>query len=404
MFVFAVEKKFFIKYNLPSKKDTRNENRKDTIMSSTKWEYKKRVGIGHDPQTGELIRKWIYGHSKGEFEANKIEAIQNFKAGHNKTSITWEQYSAEWLTLKRQTIKSKSADNYENVLKNHLQPLNKIELLKLTRSDFQKCINLKWNNKRLCNKDIRTVIRQVIDSAIADNLIDKQIYVGLSYPSIKEIDRQEDTKVWRRPLTIEEIRTLAQLNLREDARTLVFLLNTWGLRPQEACALTPQKIDFKNKIITIDQAIEWGNDNLPKLSGTKNGKVRILTIPDFAVEELKELCLKVKNCNCQFLIQKNNEAVHKSWLQKQKNYIQKQMEQAMGHPCEPGFRLYCFRHNYATRVLYYGAYKSGAISLKECAYIMGHTEEMFLKNYSHLLHEEEKEKAAVALNKFAIKI
>lgn len=371
---------------------------------STKWEYKKRVGIGHDPQTGELVRRWIYGHNKAEFEANKIAAIQEFKTGHDKTSITWGQYSREWLSLKRQTMKSKSADNYENVLINHLKQLNKIEMSKLTRSDFQKCINLKWENKRLCNKDIKTVIKQVIDSAIADGFIDKQIYIGLSYPTKKEIDNKEEEKTWRRPLTTEELYFLAQLKLREKPRALIFLLNTWGLRPQEACALTPQKIDFENKTITIDQAIEWGNDNLPKLTGTKNGKVRVLTIPDFAIEELKELCWKVEGCSCQFLIQKDNEAVHKSWLQKQKNYIKKQLEEAMGHPCEPGFRLYCFRHNYATRVLYYGAYKSGAISLKECAYIMGHTEEMFLKNYSHLLHEEEKEKAAAAINEFSIKI
>ena len=369
-----------------------------------KWEYKKFAVLGHDPATGKIVRKWIYGHTKAEFEINKRRAIDDFEKGHIKEKITWGQYSRQWLALKRQVVKNKSADNYENVLVNHLSNLDVLEMSKITRTDLQKCINASWEKRRLCCKDMKTVIKQIIDAAVADNVMDKQIYIGLKYPTKREADNIAESKVWRRPLTLEELRFLAQLELRASARAIVFLISTWGLRPQEACALTPDKIDFANKTITIDQAIEWGNDNLPVLTSTKNGKVRILTIPDFAIDELKELCWKTEQMDCPYLLQKNGEAIHKSWLQKQKNYIQEKLEAAMGHPCEPGFRLYCFRHNYATRVLYYGAYKSGAISLKECAYIMGHTEEMFLKNYSHLLHDEEKENAIAAINKFSIRI
>lgn len=373
-------------------------------MQNTKWKHKKNVVLGHD-RTGKIIRKWIYGNTLAEFDTNKRKAICDFEQnGTNKPdNITWGKYSQEWLDLKRQTVKSKSADNYANVLVNHLSNLDVLEMSKITRTDLQKCINASWEKRRLCCKDIKTVIKQIVDSAIADNVMDKQIYIGLTYPTVKEVDRVDESKKWRRPLTLEEIHFLAQIELRPSARALVFLLNTWGLRPQEACALTPDKIDFTNKTITIDQAIEWGNDNLPVLAGTKNGKIRVLTIPDFAIDELEELCRKTKQM-CPYLLQKNGEAIHKSWLQKQKKYIQEKLEAAMGHPCEPGFRLYCFRHNYATRVLYYGAYKSGAISLKECAYIMGHTEEMFLKNYSHLLHDEEKRRAADAINRYTIKI
>lgn len=372
-------------------------------MQDAKWKYKKKVVLGHD-RTGQMIRKWIYGNTQAEYEKNKRKAINDFEKNNVRDKITWQAYSRQWLDLKRQTVKSKSADNYENVLVNHLTDLDNIAMSEITRTDLQRCINAKWEMRRLCCKDMKTVIKQIIDAAIADNVMDKQIYIGLKYPTAKECDHIDDSKKWRRALTTEEIHFLAQLELRPSARALVFLLNTWGLRPQEACALTPDKINFTNKTITIDQAIEWGNDNIPKLVGTKNGKVRVLTIPDFATSELKELCRKTEQTGCDYLVQKDGDAVHKSWLQKQKNYIQAKLENAMGHPCDPGFRLYCFRHNYATRVLYYGAYKSGAISLKECAYIMGHTEEMFLKNYSHLLHAEEKEKAADAINRYAIQI
>jgi integrase len=50
--------------------------------------------------------------------------------------------------------------------------------------------------------------------------------------------------------------------------------------------------------------------------------------------------------------------------------------------------MYSFRHTYATN-LYYNAVKPGIISTKKAAQIMGHSEEMFIKRYTHLDDDKE---------------
>ena len=365
------------------------------------WKYEKKVTLGLDSTTGKVKRKLIHADTKTGLECAEIEAKLEWNKSHSKKDMTWLNFSRQWLkNCCEGRVSTKCLKNYTDCLNNHLSPLDNIVMRNLTSSQIQKCINDCWNMIRTC-REIKTVVRLIIKHAYSDGLIDRDLYSDLKFPTKKAVTVPLNNK--KRPLTEDELKVLPTLNLTPLAKKLVFLLATFGLRPQEACALTPDKVDFTDGEIIIDTAMEYIGKgmNQPNPKGTKNGKVRHIPIPKHAINELQSMCDELVDCECKYFIQYKGQPIHLSMLQKRTVEIRKAFTEALGYKQEDGFSLYTFRHNFATRVLYYGAYKNRYLSLKGCAYLMGHTEEMFLKTYSHLIKEEEN--SVEALDAFSVK-
>ena len=97
----------------------------------------------------------------------------------------------------------------------------------------------------------------------------------------------------RRAPTDEEIKTICKSTDAPFGFFPFFLLCT-GMRKGEALALTVDDIDFDNKEITISKSITHVDGSKPSVKSPKNGKTRIVPIPDVLMKPLQEFC-KGKN-------------------------------------------------------------------------------------------------------------
>jgi integrase len=69
---------------------------------------------------------------------------------------------------------------------------------------------------------------------------------------------------------------------------------SFGLRIGEVCGLAWSNLDLINRVAVIDQVVTWHHTTWePSIKKRpKNGKVRVLVIPEFLVRELEKLKLK----------------------------------------------------------------------------------------------------------------
>ena len=106
-----------------------------------------------------------------------------------------------------------------------------------------------------------------------------------------------DAKQPVRSLTQKDLRRFFEA-LKEQKNPLYFPIALTqfclGLRIGEACGLHWKDIDLENKVIKIESTIVWDHENWqPRIKPSpKNGKARILVMPDVLVSELAALKAK----------------------------------------------------------------------------------------------------------------
>ena len=156
-------------------------------------------------------------------------------------------------------------------------------------------------------------------------------------------------------------------DLNESDRLFLDILITFGLRPAEALALTPADFDQKNGVLHVTKAVEMGNDGSAKIKSTKTGISRDIPLPAGFRNPPKTTFY--------LFTRKDGQLVNKSAYRRMSERILKAVD-------VPGITLYAFRHRRATDLYYLT--QNGTISTKQAAALMGHSEEIFIKTYSHI--------------------
>ena len=246
--------------------------------------------------------------------------------GKNSKKINYQEWILEWLEEKKNYVKESTYANYSNIIHNHLIPeLGNYYLDDISNKMLQQLIINKYHTGRLDNngglsdktiRDIGTVIKLSMKSAIKDNLIN-YIDLDFNYPKnainnkIHFFSKNEQRKI------IEFC--LNNLNIK----SVCILLSLYsGIRIGELCALQWQDIDFKKNIIHIDKTLQ--RIYVKEMEGTKI----IITNP------------KTKNANRDIPINKDFSSLLKQFKTKNENYILTNKDKWM----EPrSFRKYYYK-------------------------------------------------------------
>jgi len=344
------------------------------MQQKQKYKYCKQIDLGYKPN-GSRNRQRIYYNSQAEFNRKYAELYKKYEEYRNPDLITLGKYIDIWTEAYLSKREAQTIEYYETGLKK-FELLSHKPLREITKTDLQAIINDNREHPRTCRK-IKQIISKIMESAIDDGYINFNPAKRLDLPPYKAVEK--------RALTDQEDAAIKRVELPPMEHMGLMLLYVFGLRPEELRALNRNSFDFKNMTMTISNAVAF-KYNTPYLKDTKNHKVRVLPIPEVLLPELKEY---LRNLDGLYLFYCSTDPLMtKSAFTKFTYRIFKTINAELGGNNNlnvlNGMTLYTFRHNVGTRLYY-----TEGLTNKMKAAFMGHSEEVFLKTYSHL--DESKE-------------
>ena len=335
--------------------------------------YSKQIYLGRD-RNGKMIRKWIHADTKADLKYKIEQYKREMEKAPNPSDVTFETYSQSWLAIAKGT-KSKQTQDAANVHLRKCAELNPYLIRKITRSQCQSIVNESWQHPHAA-KGVADVLRQIFQMAQNDGIIPSNPALNLNKPKLPQPQHHL--------LSEREIDAIKRADLNAQDRFFVTILQVFGLRPAEALALTPSDFDLENKILHITKSLEMTNDNKSRIKGTKTDAVRDIPIPDSLIPSLRA---RFRALNAFLLFPNNNGNYHtKSSYKRMQKRVWQKVNIALGGDenlnLVAGRSFYDFRHRRATDLYY--LCQRGIISTKQASALLGHSEMIFLKTYSHI--------------------
>lgn len=335
-------------------------------MPRKKRKYEEYMTLGTD-QDGKRIRKYICADSKAEFDRLRYEARKEFELVRNPSLVTFGAYADKWLEVYKANTSLQTKAMYGYAIAK-CEPVRSKPLRDVTTSDLQQIVNRHAEHPRSCQQ-LKLTLKQIYKTAIRDGIVPPfNLADGLEIP---EYHCEE-----RRFISDAEMEQIKQIQFDGIDHLYVTILRLTGMRPAEVLALQWSDIDYRSHRIAVQRSFEF-DGNIPREKPTKTGKKRSVPL----CEELSDVLQKEKKAGV-WIIHRNGNPLTKGMFDKMRIRIIKKIN-------IPGVTLYSFRHTFATTWLYYQHVKTGHISTKMAAAIMGHSEEIFLKRYSHINPDRE---------------
>lgn len=252
------------------------------------------ITIGRDDR-GRLIRKYFYAKTRKETSEKLNRAIEELRDNRfiNKSdNPTVEQWCHEWLwSYKRNSVKQKTFDQYETILRTHIIPdIGDIRLDDLKTMHIQRIIN-KMHDSGLSHRTIevmKIVMHAALKQAQRNKLVGENVCENVVLPRkqpkrIRVLNEDEQTKL------------IAALKDNYIGRGLLFALYT-GMRRGEVLALKWSDYDKNEKTISITKALSRvrtynkdGNKTMLTVTTPKTDtSIRTVPLIDKAVELLAE--------------------------------------------------------------------------------------------------------------------
>lgn len=330
---------------------------------------------------GNFKRKFIYAESVPQLDRKIIELKSNYYKGtiSQNENITFKEWAEKWFEFNISTKEHATQQSIRNILNKYLYPnIGYIKLKDLKTFHIKEIMNDMLNKdlKDITKRTVNTV-KRILSDAMENDIIYKNVAFNIKVPKFE--------KIAKKSLTIDEDQLLYNTALTHKYGLFFVLLRYTGIRTEEAVALTKADIDFKNKRIHINKAVNFIN-NQAVIKATKNLKSRYVPIPEILIDLLKEN----KNKNYLFTKQTNsNEMLSKIALRR--------MIDSFLYACDKDkkFKFTChqLRHSYCSMLYYAG------VKIKKAQELMGHSNaDMIYNVYTHL--DEEKENAEELINGF----
>lgn len=352
------------------------------------------ITIGRDDR-GRLIRKYFYGKTRKETSEKLNRAIEELRDNRfiNKSdNPTVEQWCHEWLwSYKRNSVKQKTFDQYETILRTHIIPdIGDIRLADLKTMYIQRIIN-KMHDSGLSHRTIevmKIVMHAALKQAQRNKLVGENVCENVVLPRkqpkrIRVLNEDEQTKL------------IAALKDNYIGRGLLFALYT-GMRRGEVLALKWSDYDKNEKTISITKALSRvrtynkdGNKTMLTVTTPKTDtSIRTVPLIDKAVELLAEHKRKQKRYmelvgdyytdNDLIFSSSRGDYLDPGNFNRKLNKTVKKIGIAQISP-------HALRHSFATRGL------EAEVSLKAMQELLGHSSITVTGDiYTHILKEQKR--------------
>jgi integrase len=197
------------------------------------------------------------------------------------SSITFAEWSMMWLQAKT-NISPRTKRGYVARLNSHLIPaFGHMKLTAITNNQIGQWVakSVAEGGGQVVIKQSYGVLRQIMNSAVLDNRINRNPALGVSLPRTKAKEKK--------PLTFLQLMELA--NECGDYKPLILLAGTTGLRWGEISALQCKDVSLLNRTVNVDKAFSEGTRGERLLGTTKTHQNRVVPFPKELVPNLTKL-------------------------------------------------------------------------------------------------------------------
>jgi integrase len=289
----------------------RNPNRMGSIFKDGSG-YRVQILLRHDPTDGKPVYKKV----RAKTHAEAVEALQRLqhetrlRPVATPTGLTFASYVEDWLESHILPAKApKTYQQYRWVLTLHVVPsLGKKRVDGITRQDVQALITnlakqkvrsrakvdphdeearkadaakIRPNLSRRTLELAIAVLRSAFENAIRDGLATANPATYITLP-----------KAINKPASFLTSMQVAQLNgklVNSPIKELVHFMLATGTRLGEATGIRWKDIDLNTRFVSISGQLQREDGKLAYREITKTNQDRILTIPQWLCDELREM-------------------------------------------------------------------------------------------------------------------
>ena len=357
------------------------------MKKRTDGRYCKQIQVGYHPD-GRRKMKTIYGKTIKEVEKREREIKGQMDCG---IKIFDDMTVGEWAKIWLDTFKTNIAHNthvrYENIVEKYVvKTMGHLPLAQVSVGTIQILINqLKGELAPATIKKIKDVLHQIFKQAVRAQYIVTNPVDGVDIPKLTQQDRT--------PIPDSHIQTLTNFCEYFQHGNLIMTLLYTGMRRGEILALTVEDIDFQNKTIVVNKAVEF-LDNTPHIKPPKTRKgTRIIPILDVLIPYLQSA---IQNKSEKDVVFDNGhgEMFTKSSINRLIKRFNEQYNRYLSAVHKVNFTMHQFRHTFCTML-----YNAG-VDVKAAQEILGHsTINITLDIYTHL-NEKQKNINTNKLNEY----
>jgi integrase len=255
-----------------------------------------RYDLGADPATGKRHR--VNATYRGDRKAAEKELRRLLKTADDgahvdPARITVRDWLARWLDTVKAEVAPKSHERYSEIVNHLLAPaLGNLPLGKLAPVHIQDCYTALASGGRRDGKpgglspQTRRHIHRVLNAALA-RAVEQQLLTR----NPAEVFRKRQPRVERKEMVTLTVKQSQQLLAALRPSRLywpVLLALAAGMRRGEILAVRWRNADLERGAIRVLESLEQTKAGL-RFKPPKSGKVRVITLPAFAVEELRRL-------------------------------------------------------------------------------------------------------------------
>jgi len=322
--------------------------------------------------------------ARGKTEREALKNLAEMKAGYELGIVTLNSntplsvWVGTWLTTyKKPAVTCKTYKQMQQMLdKYFLSSLGSFKISAITRAQIQGCINEMQGKSENYIKKAVIYIKAVFAAAQEEGIINQLPTRKLTIPKGK--------KLIRRSLTPEEKNLFLECLPKHPHGAYFGMMYACGLRPGETRALTYDCIDFKNKTVTVKQAVESGATNI-KAPKSESGN-RTIPLPDWYIAILRS---RPRNINGYVFNTAAGKMLSEQANQRAWHGFMRTMNIAAGatlyrnqiveHKISQELTPYYLRHTYATELAEKG------VDIKTAQYLLGHSDITLTANiYTHV--------------------
>lgn len=258
------------------------------------WEI--RYDFGTDPATGKrrVATSTVRGNRKdAQIELRRLLRTLDTGEHIDPTRLSVGDWLEQWLETVRTEISPKTHERYGEIVRNFLIPsLGKLALTKLKPTDIQRAYNAWVTGGRRDGKSgglspqTRRHIHRVLRTALARALE-------------QEVIARNPADAFKKRLPKVDPRPMATLDAEQSARLLeaiahsrvywpVLLALSTGMRRGEVLAVRWKNVDLDRATLRVMESLEQTKTAI-RFKAPKTDRTRTITLPAYAVEELRRL-------------------------------------------------------------------------------------------------------------------